>query len=92
MINVDGGAVAFKIGIETTAKEFLDVVKVDEDGQVETLTDEELSDVFRAMSPSLLSTVRCVLNVPGQLHEKVLKQVWMRSGGLKESSSISKMI
>ena len=74
-MDVDGGAVAFKVGIDTTAKEFLDVVKADEDEQVRTLADEELSDVFRAVSSFLrFSSVRCVLNVPGQLHEKVLKQ------------------
>lgn len=55
-------------------KEFLDVVKV-EDEQVKALTDEELSDVFRAVSSSLLSSsIWYVLNVPEQLHEKVLKQ------------------
>jgi len=52
----------------------LGVIKADEDEQVETLTDEELSDVFHAVSSSLSSSVWCVLNVPGQLHEKVLKQ------------------
>lgn len=53
-MDVDGGAVAFKVGIETTAKEFFDVVKADEDEQVRVLTDEELSNVFRAVSPFLL--------------------------------------
>jgi len=48
-MEVDGEVVAFKVGIETTAKEFLDVVKADEDEQVKALTDEELSDVFRAV-------------------------------------------
>jgi pre-mRNA-processing factor 40 len=49
-MDVDSGAVAFKVGIETTAKEFLDVVKADADEQVRALTDEELSAVFRAVS------------------------------------------
>ena len=58
-MDVDGGVVAFKLGIETTTKEFLDVVKADEDEQVRALTDEELSDVFRAVCPShFLSTAR----------------------------------
>lgn len=48
-MDVDDGIVAFKVGIETTAREFLDVVKTDEDEQVRVLTDEELSDVFRAV-------------------------------------------
>jgi len=52
----------------------LDFIKADEDEQVETLTDKELSDVFRAVGSPLLSSARCVLNVSGQLHEKVLKQ------------------
>ena len=68
------GPVAFKIGIETMAEGFLGVVKVDEDEQVKTLIDEELSNVFRAVSSFLLSSVRCFLNAPGQLHKKVLKQ------------------
>ena len=50
-MDVDDGVVAFKLGIETTAKGFLDVVKADEDEQVRALTDEELSDVFRAVRP-----------------------------------------
>jgi len=53
-MDVDGGAVSFKVGIETTAKEFLDVIKADEDERVRTLADEELSDIFRAVSSSLL--------------------------------------
>jgi len=73
-MDVDGRAVAFKVGIETMAKGFLDVVKVDEDEQVKTLADEELSDALRTVSSSLLSSVRCVLNIPGQLYKKVLKQ------------------
>ena len=50
--DVDGRAVAFKVGIEKTAKVFLDVVKADEDEQVETLADEELSDALRSVSSS----------------------------------------
>ena len=74
-IDVDGGAVAFKVGIETTAKAFLDVVKADEDKQVRALADEELSDVFRAVGPFLLSAARCrSKHFSGKLHEKVLKQ------------------
>ena len=38
------------------------------------MTDEELSDVFGAVSSSLSSSVRRILNVSGQLHETVLKQ------------------
>ena len=53
-IDADSGAVAFKVGIATTSKEFLDIVKADEDEQVRALTDEELSDVFRAVSSFLL--------------------------------------
>ena len=49
------------------------VIKADEDEQVKMLTDKELSDIFYAVSSSLSSSVRCVLNVPGQLHEKDLK-------------------
>ena len=52
-MEVDGGAVAFKVVIETTAKEFLDVAKADEDEQVRALTNEELLDVFRAVSSFL---------------------------------------
>ena len=75
-MEVDGGAAAFKVVIETTAKEFLDVAKTDEDEQVRALTDEELLDVFRAVSSFLLfSATRCDSErFPGQLHEKVLKQ------------------
>ena len=51
-MDVDGSPVAFKVGIETTAKEFLGVVKADEDERVRALTDGELSDVFRAVRPS----------------------------------------
>ena len=51
-MDVDGAPVTFKVGIETTAKEFLDVVKADEDEQVRALTDGELSDVFRAVRSS----------------------------------------
>jgi len=59
-MDVDSGVVAFKVGIETTAKEFLDVVKADEDEKVRALADEELSNVFRAVSSFLLfSSVRC---------------------------------
>lgn len=50
-MDVDGGPVAFKVGIETTAAEFLNVVKADEDEQVRALSDKALSDVFRAVSP-----------------------------------------
>jgi pre-mRNA-processing factor 40 len=50
-MDVDDGTVAFKVGIETTLKEFMDVVKADDDEQVRALTDEELSGVFRAVSP-----------------------------------------
>lgn len=53
-MNFDGGTVAFKVGIETTVKDFFDVVKTDEDEKVRALTDEELSDVFRAVSSLLL--------------------------------------
>ena len=53
-MDVDNAAVAFKVGIETTVKEFLDVVKADEDEQVRALTDEELSGVFRGVSSFLL--------------------------------------
>ena len=49
-MDVDGGPVAFKVGIETTVKEFLDVVKADADEQVRGLSDKELSNVFRAVS------------------------------------------
>jgi len=74
-MDVDGEAVALKVGIETTTKGFMNVVKVDEGEQVEMLTDKELSDVFRAVSSSLLlSSAWCVLNVSGQPHGKVLKQ------------------
>ena len=51
-MDIDGSPVAFKVGIETTAKEFLGVVKADEGEQVRALTDGELSDVFRAVRPS----------------------------------------
>lgn len=51
-MDVDGGPIPFKVGIETTAKEFLDVAKADEDEQVRALTDGELSDVFRAVRSS----------------------------------------
>ena len=51
-MDVDGAAVTFKLGIETTAKEFSGVVKADEDEQVRALTDGELSDVFRAVRSS----------------------------------------
>lgn len=50
-MDVDGGPASFKVGIETTAKEFLDVVRADEDEQVRGLSDKELSDAFRAVSP-----------------------------------------
>ena len=75
-MDVDGGAIAFKVGIETTAKAFLDVVKADEDKQVRALTDEELSAVFCAVSSSsFLSVAWCRSErFSGQLHEKVLKQ------------------
>ena len=76
-MDVDGGAVAFKVGIETTAKEFLHVVRADDDEQVRALTDEELSNVFRAVSfsPSFLLSVAVLkLNALVKLHEKVLKQ------------------
>ena len=53
-MDVDGGPVAFKVGIETTAKEFMDVVKSDGDEQVKSLRDGELSDVFRAVSAFFL--------------------------------------
>ena len=49
-MDVDGGPVAFKVGIETTATQFLNVVKAEEDEQVRALSDKELSDVFRAVS------------------------------------------
>lgn len=49
-MDVDGGPVAFKVGIETTEKEFLDVIKAERDEQVRTLTNQELSNVFRAVS------------------------------------------
>ena len=49
-MDVDGGPVAFKVGIETTEKEFLDVIKAGRDEQVRTLTNQELSNVFRAVS------------------------------------------
>lgn len=49
-MDVDSGPVAFKVGVETTATEFLAVVKADEDEQVRALSDEGLSDVFRAVS------------------------------------------
>jgi hypothetical protein len=52
-MDVDSAAVGFKVGMETTAKEFLDVVKADEDEQVRALTDGELSAVFRAVSSLL---------------------------------------
>ena len=59
-VDVDNATVTFKVGIETTVKEFLDVVKADEDEQVRALTNEELSDVFRAVSSFLLcSSARC---------------------------------
>jgi len=72
--------------------EFLDVVKADEDRQVEALADERLSDVFRAVSSFLSFSVWYVLNVPGQLHEKVPKQATGERRGLKGSSGISEMI
>jgi len=48
-----------KVGIEITVNEFLDFVKADEGERVETLTDEELSDAFGAVSSFLLSSVQC---------------------------------
>ena len=51
-MDVDGSPIAFKVGIETTAREFLDVVKADPDEQVRALADGELLDVFRAVRPS----------------------------------------
>lgn len=53
-MDVDGGPVAFKVGIETTEKEFLDVVKADKDEQVRGLTHKELSNVFRALHEKVL--------------------------------------
>ena len=75
-MDVDGEVVAFKLGIETTTKEFLDVVKADEDEQVSALSDEELSDVFRAVCPSIIFLLPGggSERFPGQLHDKVLKQ------------------
>lgn len=64
-MNVDEGPVAFKVGIETTAAEFLDVVKADEDEQVRALSDEGLSDVFRAVSPwFVLLLDECLIVLP----------------------------
>lgn len=64
-MNVDEGPVAFKVGIETTAAEFLDVVKADEDEQVRALSDEGLSDVFRAVNPwFVLLLDECLIVLP----------------------------
>ena len=52
-MDVDGGPVAFKVGIETTEKEFLDVIKADKDERVRGLTHKELSNAFRAVSSPL---------------------------------------
>jgi hypothetical protein len=52
-MDVDSASVGLTVGMETTTKEFLDVIKGDEDDQVRALTDEELSAVFRAVSSLL---------------------------------------
>lgn len=72
-MDVDGSPTAFRVGIETTVTEFLDIVKADGDEQVKGLADKELLDVFHAVSFFHLLP-RCTKLFFWKLHEKVSKQ------------------